>query len=197
MKKRALDIKKLTLITAKEQLRLSGKNELNVRMIAKQCGYSIGTFYNLFDNLDDLLLQLNGETLQALENALLLAMQSATTPQSLMRQLCTAYITFAREHQAEWQLLFETRAAENPPAWYQERIDHLFRAIRLHLKPLLGGSDAQADQALKILWASIHGICSLTLSGKLRVTGSQQPEELCETLFHHFLVGYRVSEVYS
>ena len=58
-----------------------GYRGLTVRNIAEKIGYVPGTLYNVFDNLDDLVLQLRGETLNALERLVSEAMSSPGPPE--------------------------------------------------------------------------------------------------------------------
>ena len=49
--------------------------------------------------------------------------------------------------------------------------------------------DASLKDAARILWASLHGICSLSGSGKLQIVSDQTVHAMAETLMTHFVAG--------
>jgi AcrR family transcriptional regulator len=60
------ELHRLALDAARRITEREGLRGLRARQIARDIGYTIGTLYNLFEDLDDLILHLNGETLDAL-----------------------------------------------------------------------------------------------------------------------------------
>ena len=60
----------MILTTAQTIVETHGLEALTARNIAKEIGYSVGTLYNLFANLDDIIIHLNGRTLDRLYAAL-------------------------------------------------------------------------------------------------------------------------------
>ncbi len=60
----------LALDAARKIVEQEGLRGLTARRVARDIGYTIGTIYNHFENLDDLIMQLNGQTLDSLYAAL-------------------------------------------------------------------------------------------------------------------------------
>ena len=58
------------LAAAQRIVETDGFRALTARSVADAIGYSPGTLYNLFENLDDLIIHLNGRTLDALYDRL-------------------------------------------------------------------------------------------------------------------------------
>ncbi len=56
----------MALEAARQIAEKEGLRGLKARGIAREIGYTIGTLYNLFEDLDDLIVHLNGRTLDAL-----------------------------------------------------------------------------------------------------------------------------------
>ena len=57
----------------------------------------------------------------------------------------------------------------------------------------LTGQEAERLHTARVLWSSLHGICSLEASNKLAETESV--EAMSETLISNFLAGLRVSRL--
>ena len=56
----------MALAAAREIAEKDGLRGLKARRISREIGYTVGTLYNVFSNLDDLIIHLNGTTLDAL-----------------------------------------------------------------------------------------------------------------------------------
>ena len=63
-------LRELVIQSAREIIVKEGLSRLSAREIARKIGYSPGTLYNLFDNLNELLLQVQARTLDALDQRL-------------------------------------------------------------------------------------------------------------------------------
>lgn len=168
-----------------------GLEGLSAREIAKRVGYSPGTLYNVFENLDDLLLIIEARLLDEL--AVRLAATDTTGPPSeRLRRLVGAYFTFTQERPKLWNLLNEHRmpAGRVVPDWYEEKLDKLLAALDEALAPLLIGSDPTTRQRhARTLWASVHGMTSLSTADKLsHVTGKSGPA-LIDDLVLTYLAG--------
>ena len=64
------ELYQLALGAARDIAEAEGLRGLTARRIAAEIGYSVGTLYNVFVNLDDLIIHLNGSTLDQLYKAL-------------------------------------------------------------------------------------------------------------------------------
>src|SRR6185503_2471639 len=92
-------IREMALDAAEKIIRKKGVRELSTRKIAAEIGYTSGTLYLVFKNLDDLFIQVNGRTLSRLRDALSSAASSASSTDGAeaVRALCRAYQLFADE----------------------------------------------------------------------------------------------------
>ena len=59
-------LRRLALDSARQITAEEGLRGLKARRVAREIGYTIGTIYNVFEDLDDLIVQMNAETLGAL-----------------------------------------------------------------------------------------------------------------------------------
>lgn len=161
----------MSLEAAEDILNREGVHALSVRRIAHSIGYSHGTLYLLFRNLDGLLLELNARTLDALAQALEDAAHGTHGmhgTRARLEALAAAYLAFARAHTARWRLVFEHRlpADEPLPQEFAQRIARGYRTLHA----ALGDAGAAPDERAALgaaLWSAIHGVCVLALDGKL------------------------------
>lgn len=173
-------------------LKKEGLEGLDVRKIAKEAGCSIGTFYNHYKSLDDLIIHFNGNTLDILSTSMFDEISSKDSSKEIINKICKNYITFAENNYTEWLLLLEHPLTIEIPAWYKDKSDHLFQKVANTFRPILRGQKKDTERAVKILWSSLHGICSLTLKQRLRFKTRQNTLELCQELFHNFILGHRI-----
>lgn len=174
-------------------LKKEGMEGLDVRKIAQVAGCSVGTFYNHYKSLDDLVIYFNGSTLDILSVCMFDEITAKDSAKEIIEKICRNYISFAESNYTEWLLLLEHPLAIEVPGWYKEKSDHLFHKVAQIFQPILRGEKKEAERAIKILWGSLHGICSLALKNRLRFKQRQNLLELCQELFHHYILGYRIS----
>ncbi len=178
-------LKEKTLNAAEKIVRSQGFSALTARSISTEVGYALGTLYNLFDNLDDVILHVNARTLDAMHDE----MKSARSISALAK----AYLRFAGANPHVWNMLFEhTRKTSSAlPGWYQARIDRMFSLAEQLLTKEIEVDKKALRKSAKVLWASIHGICSLSLNGTLETTKSESAAVLAQALIDAYLSGVR------
>lgn len=151
-------------ITAREGLR-----GLRARQIARDIGYTIGTLYNLFDDFDDLILHMNGETLDALY-AVCSKVELKGDPVADLEALAERYLEFTRGHPQQWNAVFEHTLPRGRalPEWYSEKVAKLVALEAQALAPLFpdGTPDDIAHHA-RVLWTSLFGMAVVESAGRL------------------------------
>lgn len=188
-----VDLKKELLKALRNILKKEGIRGLDVRKIAKEAGCSIGTFYNHYKSLDDLVVYFNGETLDILTISMFDRIAPSDSAKEIINKICQNYIAFAKDNHTEWLLLLEHPLKIEIPAWYHNKSEQLFQKVSEMFHPILRGDKKDVEKAVKVLWSSLHGICSLTLKQRLRSKkGQPDPLELSQNLFHNYILGYRI-----
>lgn len=170
----------------------SGLAEFSARKLAASIGYTVGTLYNVFGSYEQLMLHINARTLAELEAALGKANAEGGKPKKKLRQLTVAYLEFAKAHYQRWLALFEYHLPEGGavPDWYGGKLSSLFSLIERPLQEYAGFSAKQAAREARALWAGVHGVCVLGLSGKLAVVGAQDIlEDTLELVLTRYLEG--------
>jgi AcrR family transcriptional regulator len=181
------ELREFIIQAATEIVEQDGLEGLSAREIAKRIGYSPGTLYNVFENLDDLLLTIEARLLDRLADRL--ANTDATgTPQERLRRLTKTYFAFTQETPKLWNLLIEHRlpAGRGVPGWYQAKLEDLLVPLEAALAPLLTGTDTGAKKhAARTLWVGVHGMTSLSTADKFSAltgaTGASHIDELVST----------------
>jgi len=190
------EIKEMALDAAATILEEQGSKKLTARNVATAIGYTVGTLYLVFKNLDDLVLHLNGRTLDEMHDWLQQRNDPDATPQQQLQTFADAYIDYASTHTDRWNLLFESIAGEddNLPDWYLQRLGKLFGQIESALTPLAKPNSGDATvQAARVLWAGVHGICTLKIRHRLDLAGGQSTQQMAEMLINNFLNGFSAS----
>ena len=188
------EIKEMALAAATTIVEQEGSKKLTARNVASAIGYTVGTLYLIFKNLDDLILHLNARTLDDLHEWLLARTERSDDPQHQLHALANAYIDYAVCHTARWNLLFESVASVDSelPEWYLQRLGKVFGLIESALTPLVKHQEQEVIiQAARVLWASVHGICTLKIRHRLDLAGGQSTEAMAAMLIENFLYGFK------
>ena len=181
----------MALKAARDIAEEDGLRGLTTRRIAQEIGYTVGTLYNVFENLDDLILHLNGTTLDDLYEVCS-KVRLDEESEAAVRALAESYVRFIREHPKRWSILFEHHLPDGRelPEWHHEKVRRLLGLLEQALAPLFApGQEAERHHSARVLWASLYGIGALESVSKLGQNVSV--ESLSESLFSNFLAGLR------
>lgn len=185
-------LRALILDAAQEIIEAQGLAGLSAREVARRIGYSAGTIYNIFANLDDVVLNVEARVLDALDQRLSSVQREDDGAGDALTRIARAYLAFTQEKPRLWNLLFEHHmppGAELPP-WYRQKLEGLTaqieRALAPHFPP---GSEAERQRAARVLWAGVHGITSLSTADKLSVVTTETAGRLIDDLIGTYLAG--------
>lgn len=187
------EIKEMALQAAEEMILQDGKNGLSARKLAQAIGYTVGTLYLVFKNLDDLILHVNARTLDRLYAEISSNLQTTQDSQIALMQMAHTYIAFANKEPLRWKTVFEHRAQleDEAPDWYSERVSKMFSEVEKHLSALAPHkTDKDIKNTARALWGGVHGICILGISGNLGIAGVDSVEELTQSLIQNYLKGF-------
>lgn len=185
------ELRELILEAAERAMAGKGLAGLSARDIARDIGYSPGTIYNIFANLDDVVLNVEARVLDRLD-AKLGQVPARGTPLQQIRRLAIAYLEFTRANPKLWGLLFEHTlpARTKAPAWYAKRLARLLGRLEVALLPLFPTSQhAAAARTARVLWASVHGIASLAVADKLANVTNARAEVMLDDLIRTYIAG--------
>ena len=187
------ELKELALLSAEKLLNTKSASELSTRQIATQMGYTVGTLYQIFNNLPDLLLHINARTLSGLYQDCQNLNISAQNNEANILAYANVYLQFAHQHPGQWELIFDNKILnENElPDWYISQVNALFSLIETQLyalSPLT--TEYEISKTSRVLWSSVHGICMLSVNNNLFAQRACTAEELIKSLISHFIKGW-------
>lgn len=179
-----------TLIDAAEaRITTDGLKNLRARDLAKDAGCALGAIYNVFGDLNDLVLAVNARTFHRLGAQVAAALADA--PQDATQQLVVmshAYHRFAAENFNTWRALFdiERPAGEAAPDWYLQEMGQLFAYIDAPLSVLFPEHGAEKRALLtKALFSSVHGIVLLGLDEASAGVPASHLDEMISLILRH------------
>ena len=89
------ELHEMALAAAEQLVVENGLEGLSARKVAKAIGYTVGTLYLVFENIDVLILQVNERTLDRLYARMDRARANARGARDYLLQLGEVYISFA------------------------------------------------------------------------------------------------------
>jgi len=182
----------MALDAAERLVAEEGYRGLSARKVASAIGYTVGTLYLVFENLDALVLHVNGRTLDALHKWLNARSKSGSARDQLLG-LAEAYIDYTEAQTPRWNMLFEYVAEKGNvlPEWYLAKLARVFGLVEATLKPLADHrSEREIEQAARVLWASVHGICTVKIRQRMDLAGGQSTAQMAQMLVDNFLQGF-------
>lgn len=184
------ELKNLAVQAGYTLLKEEGLAEFSARKVAREIGYTVGTLYNVFGTYEIFMLHIQAAILDDWFADLESAMKHNQDTHPL-HALAAAYIAYAKKNYSTWSVLF-TRTSipkEESPDWYKQKLDQFFALVEQVVLPIVGNDTVEAQKSARLLWASIHGICVLTLSGKLDLLADEVPEKMSRDLIDTYLKG--------
>jgi AcrR family transcriptional regulator len=189
------ELEKLAVDAGYALLAEEGLAGFSARQVAARIGYTIGTIYNVFGSYDTFLHHVHARTLDAWHDFLQEALARRGNRDAL-QTLALAYVEFARTNYNLWVALFEQRREDGAPLpdWYEAKLRRLVQVAETILLPYVDHNTTKAKRATQVLWAGIHGLCVLSLSGKLKLIKADSLNALVQALVENYLRGERESK---
>ena len=149
-----------------------GIDALHAREVAKRAGYSVGSVYKYYEDLDAIITQVNSVTLGRLKLAIGVAVAEKSDPLERLNALALAYFSFSVANRRLWEALFGHRLPEGRsiPEEHREENVALLAIIGgalLELNPALTAD--QLDARTRTCFAAVHGF--VTVSVEQRFVG--------------------------
>ena len=184
-------LRELAIQSTRQIIAEVGLAGVSAREIARRIGYSPGTLYNLFDSLDDLVLEVEAALLDKLDRRLA-ELPAEGSQRHQLGQIAHAYLSFSREHPKLWNLIAQHEIPPNSdvPPWYSERLERVVDRIE---RALAGSASPNNSQSLKrsarVVWAGLHGIASLSTAEKLSSLTHDSAYVMADDFIETYLAG--------
>jgi AcrR family transcriptional regulator len=171
------ELEALILVEGHRLLEEVGFARFSAREVAKRVGYTIGTIYNLFDSLDQLVVALNARTFALWTASLRAGLEQAGADR--IAALVTGYFAFARRYPRLWMAIYDHRVADGatlPPDYLQQRMQ-LIGVVEAEIGLLLPALAADDLAALtRSLVATVHGHCFFELNRTFEALGERDAQ---------------------
>ena len=187
------EIKEMVLQAAETIVVEEGFSALKVRAVAMEIGYTVGSIYMVFNNMSDLIMHIKGRTLDDIADKLSQTINNEEADKNI-DLLAKTYLNYASQNFNRWSMIFEHRLTEDEtvPDWYQQKVDHIFSLVEAEFKKLSTiHNEEQNSIAARALWSGVHGICILSLTGKLDLVGIGDIENGVTLLVDNFIKGWQ------
>jgi AcrR family transcriptional regulator len=202
LSERRLALREALVASAQRIISQRGFQALRARDVTREVGCALGAIYNVFPDLDALILAVKDRTLDMLEGEIAKKIppgkrlpgsdaSSARAAEESLQDLAGLYLAFASEHPKLWQAIFEHRSPDSiVPDAYMAKLDSVLRYVERPfqvLAPQLTPSDRQLWA--RALFSGVHGIVALGLDQKLGPLSADSLKWQVHLLVHAATVG--------
>lgn len=183
VQKRRDELRVRLIDIAEDIIATDGIDAVKARNLAKRAECAVGAIYNVFDDLQDIVIAVNGRTFRQLGLAVSARIQGMDTaaPTERLIAMSHAYLDFARQHPNLWRCLFEFKLSIDMevPEWYWQEMMKLFGYISAPLQQVFPEkSDDDIALMTRTLFSSVHGIVMLGLENRISGVPYDQLESM-------------------
>ncbi|MGB3279171.1 MAG: TetR/AcrR family transcriptional regulator [Pseudorhodobacter sp.] len=172
---------------AEARIRRDGLGAVKARELAREADCAVGAIYNVFSDLNGLVMAVNGRTFQTLGRvvAASVAAAPANAPQAELITMSHAYLRFAAENTNQWRALFDLEMSTemDVPQWYLAELGKLFALIAAPLAKLFPNyTRHDLELMTRALFSSVHGIVLLGLQKRISGVPLDKVEDMIAIL---------------
>lgn len=164
---------------------------ISARQIANEMGYTVGTLYTLYENVNDLFIHIYARTLDQLYQACVKSIDRIEDPLEKIRACGYVYLSLAYKQPHVWEMMFSSQLSlETNYSWVEEKVQSLFDLLNSLLKELeTAQSEKEIETAGQVLWSGVHGITVLGLQHRLSDTQDDH-KKLIDNLVDCYTLGW-------
>ncbi len=159
--------RRLIVTTARKLAEAEGWDAVTTRRLSSEIEYSQPVLYKHFSGMDAIAEAVAIDGFGELADALSKARAGAEKPEDELRRIAHAHMDFARDNPTLYDAMF-TRATtlhfaadDTPP-----QLLAAFGELRAAVAAIANESDV--DTLTEVVWAALHGLATLSRSGRLR-----------------------------
>ncbi|MGI9391166.1 MAG: TetR/AcrR family transcriptional regulator [Boseongicola sp.] len=181
------ELTEMALDSARAIVIEKGISALSGRKVTARMGYTIGTLYQIFDGMDDLVEKVNARTLSALYDQCAPSAEVETVADRL-RAFGVSFVDFVNAHSNEWDAVMSYPYGPDHKftSSYDDQIHRLF-GLMIDATQHLYDAEEEAEHAadMAVLWASLTGI--LSVSASERQVGGLTLKQMLDRLVQMYL----------
>ncbi len=194
------DLRAALLAAAEEELAEKGRDRFSLRSVAKRAGVSHAAPAHHFGDVGGLLAALAASGYERFLDTQK-ARQAAAPgdPREQLLQAGLGYIDFALSHPALFRLMFGKSWTERTDCALQASAEAAFTHLVRNVGAVTGGdpeTDPETRTAIASVWAMVHGLADLMISGAPRYL-TEAPAEERERMLRQIIGGSLPSRAVS
>ncbi|HYN97381.1 MAG TPA: TetR/AcrR family transcriptional regulator [Pilimelia sp.] len=161
----------LIITAARDLAEAEGWEAVTTRRLAERVEYSQPVLYSHFDGKDAIVSAVALDGISELAAHLRRARQAAPGPAHALRAVCRAYLDFATERPVLYEAMFvlptnlKFASAETPPP---------LRAAFGEFVSCFRPDNERRELFAEVLWSALHGIATLSRSGRIPPDGQEE-----------------------
>jgi AcrR family transcriptional regulator len=170
--KRREELRQRLIEIAEARIAEQGLSSIKARDLAKEADCAVGAIYNVFSDLNGLIMAVNGRTFRKLGAYVSdsVAARNHARAQDQLITMSLAYLHFARDNHNLWRALFDLDMSTDMavPDWYLAELGKLFAQIAAPIGRIFPdwGAD-RVELMTRTLFSSVHGIVLLGLQKRI------------------------------
>jgi len=196
--RRDIDLRAGLLRATEEILSEQGLDKFTLREAARRSGVSHGAPAFHFGDSAGLLTAYAAEGFNAMTHLMLRYRSEAKRDRkSQLVAVGLAYVDYAIEHRACFQLMFRSDRLKNEDLYLKEAAKRAFEQLKEVVAPFLAHGDSGERDRVRLLWAwsLVHGFATLVLEGQMahfqgEVAAADVTHRLGRTLVESFVAGW-------
>ncbi|MDG2091220.1 MAG: TetR/AcrR family transcriptional regulator [Gammaproteobacteria bacterium] len=181
------ELKELSILHAYELVEEKGEAGFKARDIAKRMGYTVGTIYYIFGNMENLRFHVYGAILDLFHEEIA---KGISNKRNKLNYHIKKYVQFSQDYQNLWLFLYglDDMTQNDIPDWYLDKIHRFFCMIVEALLPHIK-QKRKAPKAAQTILTSIHGMCILSIRGNRVRDGEFNLEAMAKHMITTYLYG--------
>ena len=182
--------------TGRRIIKEQGIEFLTARKLSEASGYSVGTIYNQFTNMDNFVLIQNYLTLDALY-ARLQEVQSDSAYERLNTYI-SVFTKFVIENQNFWFMVYRfhlNQSAQPFSTTYLRRISKMIMFVHQAFKDLYPNlNNVKRHASAQVLWITLFALSSLLTTNSVKTYAKIDQTKICSFLLNTYLTGIKFLE---
>ncbi len=171
-----------------------GVEALTARRLAADLSIAVGTTYNVFRQMDDLIGEVNARTIAKITEVITSVDKAGRESEELLMAYADAYIGFVTSNSNTWAALFVGEIDPESESHKRNLAQtlHLFSYIEEALSTVSTTAEKSEIQAsARALWAAVHGMLSLVAHGRHTILGLGDIRETIQVLITNHVAGMK------
>lgn len=178
------------IVKARELLKNKGLEFLTARKLADYSGYSVGTIYNQFKSMDNLVMWENCQTLDELRETLSCVEMGSDAYKNL-NHILDRFVGFVLENKSLWFALYNFHFVNTSPRYelfYLRRIIKIVQLLENNIHKLFSKvSDKERKVSTEVLFITVFALSSLLTTENEFVR--LEKKYVVKILFNTYLAG--------